>query len=444
MKQRIVLPFSCDRILQELERNKHTAYVVGGCVRDSLLGKEPHDWDICTSAKPEEVCTLFRAAGRTVIETGIKHGTVTVLTKANKPYEITTYRVDGIYSDNRHPDNVSFTKDLIEDLARRDFTINAMAYNPDIGVIDPFLGQSDLENKVIRCVGNPDDRFQEDALRILRTLRFASVYRFTIEEKTKESILKNKKLLRRISPERLRDELNKTLVGKNVKNIMQEYREVYAEFLPEIKPCFDFDQQNPYHCYDVWNHTLAAISGIKPELPLRLVMLFHDIGKPECFSQDENGTGHFYGHAVRSAEIAETVMRRLRYDNKTIEMVVELVCEHDRRSEVTPKSVRKLLNRFGEDQFRRWLKVRAADIGAQNPMSWPERLAKVEALQEIADNILTEKDCFTIQNLAVNGKDLLAAGIPEGPQIGQTLQKLLELVLQNPEHNTKEQLLEKI
>lgn len=421
-------------IIEILENAGYQAYVVGGCVRDALLGKEPHDWDICTSAKPEEVCSLMRKQCLKVIETGLQHGTVTVLTD-NWSFEVTTFRVDGEYSDNRRPDHVEFVEDLVKDLSRRDFTINAMAYNDSTGLTDICdTGWDDLNNKLIRCVGHPDDRFREDALRILRALRFASTYQFKIEEKTAAAIHRNKDLLNNISAERIRDELCKMLLGRGVLDILLEYSDVMAVIIPELEPCIGFEQNNPYHMYTVYEHTARAVKNyLADDISIKMALLLHDIGKPECYSEDEAGIGHFHGHGVVSKRIAEEVMRRLRFDNKTAEEVATLVLYHDADIRPTPAAIRRWLSKIDYEMLQKLLIVRLVDISAQRTTgnkNTDPRIADVYAVQHTMQQVLWDNACFKIKDLAVNGNDIMRiCGIESGPIVGKVLKHLLDKVI---------------
>ena len=433
----IKLPYQVENIISRLEQNGFEAYAVGGCVRDSLLGLEPNDWDVTTSAPPEKAEKCLE--NYKIIETGLKHGTITAVADS-MPVEITTYRIDGEYSDNRHPDKVEFTKSLREDLARRDFTVNSMAYSSSSGIIDYFTGMDDLNRKIIRCVGAPGRRFNEDGLRILRALRFASVLGFSIENETSKQINENKGLLDGIARERVREEFTKLLCGKNAAAVLQNYRGVIAVFIPEIKACFGFKQNNPHHIYDVWEHILKATENIETEPVLRLTMFFHDIGKPLCYTEGPDGVGHFYGHAGISAKIAQEVLKRLRYSRRFSETVTTLVKLHSIPVAADEKAVKRRLNKIGEENFRLLLKVKAADTKAKSPMC----LSQLGVLKETGatlDNITREKKCFTQRELAVNGFDLMSAGFPEGKGIGDTLRALLDAVIDGKCKNTREELL---
>lgn len=430
------LPSSVEFALTSLEKAGFEAYIVGGCVRDILGGETPSDYDITTSAEPEETKKVF--VGEKIIETGLKHGTVTLL-KDKMPLEITTYRIDGDYIDNRRPDSVIFTKTLTEDLARRDFTVNAMAYAPNAGVIDAFGGKEDLKNKIIRCVGDADRRFKEDALRIMRAIRFASVLGFDIEENTKKSILKNKNLLKNISAERIATELLKLLCGKNAKNIIIEYIDVLEVILPEICKMKGFNQKNPHHIFDLLTHTAVAVESVPAEAPLRLAMLLHDCGKPEAFTTDKKGVGHFYGHPKISEEKAKAALSRLKLDNATTNSALALIKYHDAQIEPTEKSVKRALNKYTPEVFFKLLDVKKADNLAQNPKY--NRINELETLKALATEIINKNDCFSVKHLAVNGNDLLKLGIPAGKKIGKTLEILLDAVISGKVQNQKESLL---
>lgn len=439
---KIDIPNEARYILRILENDGHDAYIVGGCVRDSLLNKTPHDWDICTSAKPGTVLALMAEYGVKTIETGLQHGTVTAVMDGGN-YEITTFRVDGEYTDNRRPNHVEFVCDIHEDLSRRDFTINAMAYNEWEGLVDPWGGYGDLDNKLICCVGHPDDRFREDALRILRALRFASTYGFKIEEKTAYSIHKNKSLLRRISAERIRDELCKMLCGDGVLNILLEYKDVMAVIIPELEPCIGFNQNNPYHIYDVYGHIAHAVANYKgDDISIKMALLLHDTGKPECYSEDHNG-GHFHGHSVPSMRIAKDVMERLKFDNKTKKEVADLVLYHD--SDIYPgvKSVKRWLHKIGPKMLDRLLDVRIADIRAHSNINQGERLGTCLEISDIADQIEQEQQCFTLKDLLVSGFDVMQnCNVESGPIVGQVLNHLLDKVLDGEIENNANDLIQ--
>lgn len=436
----IPLPVGAAEILKRLHRAGHEAYVVGGCVRDCLLGRTPEDWDITTSALPEEVAACFK--GERMIETGLRHGTVTLLLRG-EPYEITTYRLDGDYADFRRPLRVTFTRSLAEDLARRDFTIGAMAYRPGEGVVDLYGGREDLRRRIIRCVGEPDKRFREDALRILRALRFASVLDFRLEPGTAWSAEANHMLLCKIAPERVRAELDKLLCGPAAARVLREYRLILAEALPEILPLYGFDQRTPYHAYDVWEHTLRTVEAVTPEPALRLTMLMHDMGKPASFTTDKRGQGHFRGHPAESVHLARTILGRLRYDKDTTKTVLELIRLHDYRLQPAAVPIRRLLAEIGPERFRQLIQVQRADAAGKAPSAREEQTRRVEQTQAMLEEILRRGDCFTLRELAISGRDVVALGIPAGPSVGKLLQTLLRSVIEGETANTRQALLDR-
>lgn len=431
------MPKNVDTAINLLQSAGFEAYAVGGCVRDSLLGKTPNDWDITTSAKPEDMKSVF--ADFHCIDTGIKHGTVTVVIDG-EPLEITTFRLDGEYEDNRHPKSVTFTSDLGADLGRRDFTVNAMAYSKMTGTVDLFGGQNDLKNKIIRCVGDPDRRFNEDALRILRALRFASALDFEIEEKTAQSLLKNCALLGNISEERIAKELLKLVCGKGAKRILTDFAPVLFEILPELQPMYKNSHDNPHHCYDIYEHTLIAVESIDPEPTLRFAMLLHDCGKPAVKKFDENGVAHFYGHQRISAEISAQILARLKVSNKFRDEILFLVSNHDRWElyENTEKMPR-YLSKFGLDGVLKLLKVMRADVLAQSP-EYRYRLDQISDAEEIAKNLAAQKPCLSLRELQINGRTLMDIGIPQGRKLGAVLAQLLDEVIDGVTKNTQEAL----
>ncbi|MGN0596236.1 MAG: CCA tRNA nucleotidyltransferase [Ruminiclostridium sp.] len=427
------LPYYVSKIIEQLEQAGFEAYAVGGCVRDILLGIEPKDYDVATSALPEQTERVFKEYR--IIETGLKHGTVTVLSEGN-PIEITTYRIDGEYTDHRRPDKVLFTPSLEEDLKRRDFTINAMAYSQSKGIIDCFGGKSDLEKGIIRCVGEPARRFDEDGLRIMRALRFASVYGFEIEEKTAEKIHEYKHLLKNISAERIYSELVKLLCGK-CGNVIRDFSDVLSVFIPEINRCKGFLQHSKYHDKDVLEHIISTVEASPAEKNIRLAMLLHDLGKPDYFYM-ENGVGHFKGHAQGSARIAERVMRELKADRETADNVVSLVQNHDITLIDNPKTIKRQLSRFGEKLFFDEIKVHIAD-----DMGKAEAVRRVELYKRIksmAEEIIAERQCFSLKQLEVKGGDLIALGY-KGEEIGKGLNLLLNAVIDEKCANNKKDLL---
>lgn len=435
---KIQLPAKVLELINRLECCGYEAFAVGGCIRDSLLGRTPNDWDICTSAGPEEMKACF--SDFRVMETGLKHGTLTLLTDGGT-FEITTYRIDGAYSDGRHPDQVAFTSQLREDLARRDFTVNAMAYNPVHGLVDPFGGVSDLSCRSLRCVGNPEKRFQEDGLRILRALRFASQLEFTIEKETADALFSCASLLDRISAERIRVEFEKLLCGPGAMDVLAKYRRILAFIIPEIRPMFDLDQKNRHHVYTVWDHTLHAVAHIKNTPVLKLCAFFHDIGKPGKMTVDENGCGHFYKHEQLSADLTNQILHRLKYDNVTRQRVVEVIRSHGIVFLPTQKQARRLLSRLGEDCLRLLIELEYADVKSQNPVYTKERVANIDAFSKQVETVLSEEQCFSLKHLALNGRDLMELGYSQGPKIGKVLSLLLKQVLEDNLPNEKEALL---
>lgn len=426
---RIRIPENVQRVTCLLEIYGFEAYVVGGCVRDSLLGLKPHDWDICTSATPEEVLAICAERGIKTIETGLKHGTITIVMDDGIFYEVTTFRIDGEYSDNRHPDSVTFTPNLYDDLARRDFTMNAMAYNDVSGLIDPFDGERALRKREISCVGNPIDRFKEDTLRVMRALRFASTYGFTIEENTATAIHRFASDLNDIAVERIQAELCKLLFGKSILEVLLEYSDVISIIIPEFASCIGFDQKNRYHEYTIYDHIAHAVSNYTGnDLSVKIALLLHDIGKPQCYTEDERG-GHFHGHGVLSRNIAETVTKRLRFDNKTIDEVLTLILYHDSTIEPTQKTVRRWLNKIGETKFRKLLEVRMADIKAHRKTTQKSRIERCLALRHILNEVIEQEQCFSIRDLAISGKDVMSLGVPEGKLVGETLTHILNMVI---------------
>lgn len=417
----------CARVvLEQLKQVGYESFLVGGCVRDTLLGRTPKDWDICTAATPEELLSCF--SGFSVYLTGLKHGTVTVLS-AGEPVEVTTFRSDGEYSDHRHPDGVRFGCTLAEDLSRRDFTMNAMAYSQENGLIDPFGGEKDLQSGLIRCVGDPDRRFSEDGLRILRALRFAARYGFRLEEDTAESIRRCRTLLHNISAERTFSELKGILCGQGAGEILRTFPEVFFEILPELAPMAGFDQENPHHRYDVFVHTTHAVDAVATEPILRLTMLLHDSGKPAVFTRDRQGVGHFYGHGDRSTEIADVILNRLKSDQLTRREVLELVRRHDTPLPGTKRGMRRLLAKLGQAQLRRLLCVHRADCMAQAERYLTENLAEVDRAEALLEELLTMESCISLANLQIDGDDLIAMGVPQGREIGAILAALLGAVL---------------
>ena len=435
----IKLPPQVEHVINILSETGFQAYAVGGCVRDCLMGLEPLDWDISTAAKPADIIKVFRK--HRVIETGIKHGTLTVIIDGLS-MEITTFRIDGEYTDFRRPDSVEFTSDLMLDLSRRDFTMNALAYSPDEGVIDRFGGGDDIRNKIVRCVGDADARFNEDALRIIRGLRFASVLDFEIEEKTAESISANRHLLKKVAVERIQKELVKLLCGKAVERILLDYRDVIFEIIPELEITNGFDQHDDIkHIYDVYGHIAHSVSIIKDEPELRVTMLLHDSGKPACFTLDEKGTGCFHGHAAAGEEIALKVLQDLKFSKKFTEEVTHLIRYHDIPVFDNPNALKKWLSKLGEPLFRKFLLVKRADLLSLSP-AMAGKAALVDELEERTNKLIKDGICLTLKDLAVKGTDLMNIGLPAGKIVGDMLERLFTDVTDEKVENAKDALLE--
>ena len=435
---KISLPKDVEYIINTLQRAGYEAYAVGGCVRDTILNREPDDWDITTSAKPMEIKRLFPVT----IDTGIQHGTVTVL-KNHVGYEVTTYRIDGEYADNRHPKEVIFTANLKEDLLRRDFTINAMAYNHEEGIIDEYGGLDDIRDGIIRCVGNPYDRFSEDALRIMRAVRFSAQLGYRIEEETSKAIIKLSPNLASISAERINTELTKLLLSPNPDYLRDAYRlGITGVVLPELDRCMECEQVNPHHCYSVGEHTLHSLKIVPDDKVLRYTMLFHDFGKPDTQSVDEDGRMHFYGHPAVSERMASDIMHRLKFDNDTMNAVKLLCKNHDLEITEDNKHVRRAMNKLGTDNFGKLLMVKRADCMAQSDYKREEKLASLDKLTSIYNEIVNAGECVCMKDLAVCGRDLIDLGIKPGPAMGAILDELLNKVIDDPALNDREVLLE--
>jgi len=449
---KINLPENVKYIIDTIETAGYEAYAVGGCVRDLLLNRKPEDWDITTSATPLEVKALFRRT----FDTGLKHGTITVLLDGEN-YEVTTYRIDGIYEDKRRPSEVTYTSSLADDLKRRDFTINAMAYNEREGLIDLYNGIKDIEAKVIRAVGDANERFNEDALRMMRAVRFSAQLGYTIEEKTRNAIIEKAADIKHISAERIRIELVKLITSPNPDFLRDVYEiGLTVEFLPEFDACMQTEQKHPHHCFNVGEHILHSMKAIEADKILRLTMLFHDIAKPLTKTVNEKtGNDSFKGHSKKGADIARVVMRRLKFDNDTIDKVYRLVLYHDYDIDMNPdfdhlgeikikdKYVRRAINRIGEDLYPLYIKIHAADVAAQSDFMKAEKLTFLVELNRIYEEIKAARQCVTLKDLAINGNDLIKIGIPKGKKMGQILNTLLDDVIDNPEHNTREHLLER-
>ena len=430
------LPEQVLTCIRRLESAGYLAYCVGGCVRDNLLGIIPQDYDLCTNATPDVIASVF--ADHTLVRSGEKHGTIGVVFDKTV-YEITTFRTEGGYVDNRHPDWVRFVPTVEEDLARRDFTINAMAYNPAQGLVDPFGGQQDLENRVLRAVGAPAQRFSEDSLRILRGVRFALRFQLTPETETKEAMFRLTPLMDNLARERVFEELCKLILQATAQDLLR-YSPILTQVIPELATAVDFCQHSPHHAYDVFTHTAYVVENVPPVLSLRLAALFHDIGKPQVFTMDENGRGHFKQHAPAGAQIADGILRRLKAPNALREQVVFLIDKHMLPLEPDRKLLRRRLSQYGEENCRLLLKLQKADFMSKGvPTDEHPQFASVS---EMIDLIIREDDCLGIRDLAVNGNDLIALGIPAGSQIGRILDSLLEQVQQEQIRNEKTVLLE--
>lgn len=434
----IQLPEKVKYIINRIMEAGYEAYAVGGCIRDSLLGRTPEDWDITTSASPYEIKEIFKYT----LDTGIKHGTVTVMLE-REGFEVTTYRIDGEYEDNRHPREVTFTSNLMEDLKRRDFTVNAMAYNEQEGLVDAFEGMKDIQRKMIRCVGSPIERFSEDALRMMRAVRFSAQLGYEIEKETKEAISALAGDLKNISAERIQTELVKLILSPHPDYLQTAYETgITAVILPEFDVCMRTQQHNPHHCYTVGRHTLESMKAIAPEKALRLAMLFHDMGKPACLATDEEGIDHFHGHPDVSEKIATDILRRLKFDNDTTYLVKKLVRYHDRDILPGPRSVRRALLNMGEEVFPLILQVKEADVMAQSVYLREEKLQTLKELRQVYQQILEQKQCVSLKTLAVDGKDLMTyVGMQPGKELGEMLKTLLELVIEEPDCNNREYLL---
>ena len=431
----IRLPAHAARAIEQLEGAGFETWAVGGCVRDSLRGAAPHDWDLCTAARPEQMKAVF--AGERVLETGLKHGTLTLLTDGG-PLEITTFRADGGYSDGRHPDAVRFVGSVEDDLARRDFTVGAMAWHPARGLCDPYGGLDDLQDGILRAVGGPDARFAEDGLRILRAVRFASQLGFAVEPQTAAAMRRQLARLNCVAAERVREELTRMLCGRFVQRALLSYRDVLAAVLPELVPMFDCAQQNPHHLYDVWEHSVRAVGQVPAVPALRWAMLLHDCGKPACKTIDEKGVGHFYGHPKVSREIAERIVQRLRFSGAESARILLLVEQHDRPLGENDKLVRRRLSQIGEARFRDLLAIKKGDAVGQG--THPEDVAWLYGMEQCLDRVLAADACFSLRQLAVNGDDMLALGL-SGPAVGAMLHDLLRAVIDEQADNTRGALL---
>ena len=437
MEIEIRLPDKVKYIIDRIEAAGYEAYAVGGCIRDSVIGRVPDDWDITSSASPWQVKALFKRT----IDTGIRHGTVTVMLE-KEGFEVTTYRIDGEYEDGRRPKEVTFTSSLEEDLKRRDFTVNAMAYNSQKGLVDLFGGAEDIQKGVIRCVGNPEERFQEDALRMMRAVRFSAQLGYSIETGTAAAVRKMAGNLQKISAERIRTELVKLLVSPHPEDMRVCYETgITKTVLPEFDQCMETVQNNPHHCYTVGEHILHSMRQVRGEKTLRLAMLLHDMGKPQTKTTDEKGVDHFHGHAQVSAKLAKGILRRLKFDNDTIDVVERLVFFHDYEIPPTPRGVRHAIYKTGEDIFPLLIEVKRADVAGQSNYQREEKEEKLKEVEEIYREVQKKQNCVSLRTLAVTGKDLIQAGMKPGKEMGEVLHKLLEAVLEDPEKNTREELM---
>lgn len=434
----IKIPQHALKALETLEAAGFEAWCVGGCVRDSLLGRTPFDWDITTAALPTEILRCFKE--RRTIETGIKHGTVTVIID-DSPLEITTFRSDGDYTDHRHPGSVEFSRRLSDDLSRRDFTVNALAYHHKRGLIDEFGGIDDLNAGVLRCVGEPKRRFTEDALRIMRCLRFAGVLGFKIEKETANAAVECRGLLESISHERVHEELTKLLCSNDAAKILREYSEIIFTVLPELAPMKGCTQETPYHCFDVWEHTLHAVDFVPRETAVRWAALLHDCGKPDTKFFDENGVAHFHGHDKRSAEIAAQLLKRLRFSNKEAEEITTLIAHHGERAPLPEKRIKRLLGKLGEDTLFKLFELMRGDLSAKTPGLFEERHGAIDECEAEAKRIIAQGECFSLKSLAVNGADLISVGFEKGPELGKALNTLLSEVVDGAVANKSEALL---
>lgn len=459
------IPEKVKYILDTLKVNNYEGYAVGGCVRDSVLGRIPGDWDITTSARPEEVKKIFRKT----VDTGIEHGTVTVIL-GGEGFEVTTYRVDGKYEDHRHPAQVEFTPDLKEDLKRRDFTINAMAYNPKEGIVDLFDGMKDLERRCIRCVGEPEERFSEDALRMLRGIRFAGQLDFMIEEGTMQAIQKQSDSIGKVSVERIRTEITKLLLSKRPdKLLLAEKTGLCESFLPEFSMMLGTAQNNPHHCFDVGHHSLAAVMNArkigervqkdkmvmpspydgdfrkeKVDTILVFAALLHDVGKAGCRTTDEKGVDHFHGHAEAGSQIAHDIMRRLRFDNDSVKMVEKIVRFHERRYEGSRKAMRRLVSQAGAEVMPYLFIIQEADVLSQSEYMREEKLARIKEGRHVFSDILRQREAFCLRDLEITGRDLIDLGVPRGPKVGEVLSDLLDMVIDSPQKNNRKLLLTEV
>lgn len=432
---KLPLPSQVTEALARLDAAGHESYLVGG-VRDLLLRREVHDWDLTTSARPEEIKEIFRDFSLNCV--GERFGTVTVHF-GDVFLDITTFRKEGAYHDHRHPGEVCFTKNLFEDLKRRDFTVNAIVYHPEKGFRDYFCGKRDIKKRLIRAIGNADERFEEDAVRILRALRFSSVLGFDIEEKTKAAIHRNKELVLTVSPERVLPEFIRMLCGRNIRYVLTEFSDVIGTLIPEILPTVGFSQRSPFHQYDVWQHSVHAVAYSDPQPDIRLTLFFHDISKPGCLTVDHTGRGHFYSHPKKSAQIAKEVMERMKFPSRQIARVTELVAYHDSHP-ASVADVKKLLGAVGEENFFTLIRIMEADTLAHSKWTIKKRLAHVNQIKERGEEILKSGECYSLKGLAINGDHLEKAGV-KGQRIGQLLNFALDKVIRGEWKNETESIL---
>lgn len=436
----IKVPHNAQRVLNMLEQAGHPSYVVGGCVRDALMGRIPNDWDICTAARPQQVKELCAREGLASFDTGIQHGTVTVHAD-HEPFEVTTFRADGAYEDGRHPVSVSFLDAVEGDLARRDFTVNAMAYSPARGLVDVFGGRDDLSRKTLRCVGDPAARFAEDGLRILRALRFASTLGLRLDPATAAALHEHRRLLEPVAMERISAEFMKLICGQGAVGILLEYRDVVGTFLPQVEPMFGFEQLSRYHVYDVWEHCVRSCGLIEPDPVLRLAALVHDVGKPSCFFTDDEGIGHFYGHPEAGEPLARQIARHLRLPNAVTSELCTLVLWHDRPLPLTSKAMRRRLAKLGEPLCRRLYQLVEADMRTHSQLNMAENLDTLARSRALMEEVLQEMDVFSPRDLAVDGCDLMELGFAPGPRLGEVKGELFSLVVDGELPNSRPELL---
>ncbi len=434
----LVIPHNAQRLIDALEEHGHEAFMVGGSVRDEMLGRQGADVDITTSCPANLTMQYLQDAGFAVYPTGIKHGTVTAVVDGT-PFEVTTYRVDGSYTDSRHPDSVRFSTSIEEDLARRDFTVNAMAFNSKRGLIDPFGGRLDLEAKTIRCVGDPDRRFSEDALRILRALRFSSQLGFSIEDNTSDSLVEKRELLKKISPERIGKEFSGLIAGTNAASVLRDYREVFEVFIPEIRPMVGLDQKSERHIYDAWEHSLVALQNQRSnDAATRFATLFHDFGKPEV-EDPSKGDRRFEGHAQVSARICRSIMKRLRLTGKLIGETSKIIEMHDTHFDPSDYCVRMWMGQLTPEVFFKILDLKRADISAHSP-KYAGYVTMIDEIEKSARKALDSGECIDLGGLRISGRELTELGYEKGPIIGTTLKWLLDLVLRGELENEPESL----